>query len=993
MTHVFTIPPERPFLDALAAGLLAEGRERLARTLLLLPSRRACIAARDAFLRASEGSPCLLPRMRPVGEVDEDESLLDPALELELPPAIGGLERRLLLTKLIVAKRNPIDGREIPYEQAVRLAGELAALLDELGTEGASLAGLASVGPVELDLAAHWERTLTFLRLLETQWPALLATHGRLDPTVRRDRLLRAQAASWRDRTPDHPIVAAGTIASVPAVAELLAAVAGLPDGRVVLPNLDRALEEAVWATLGPSHPQSSMHGLLERLNLDRAAVLDWPAEASATPHAPPALAALWREVMRPAGDVAPPTLSADTVAGVTLAVHQDLATEAVDLALRIREALETPGRTVALVTAERTLARRVASELARWDIAVEDTGGVPLDQTPPGSFLLLTARALLEGDAGAVLLAALKHPLATAAMPMGELRRHVRSLELAVMRGPRIAGGLAGLAAALRERDPDRHWTAPVPATELGDWLDRLRAITAPLTALGTRQKVSLALLLDLHVAVAEQLAAEPEGGAGSLWDREAGVALAAFVSELRAAAGSLGDIAPDAYVPLLSVLMGGVTVRGRRPGHPRVAILGRIESRLASADLVLLGGLIEGSWPRAAVGGPWLNRAMRKAIGLPPAEQAIGIAAHDLVMAGSAPEIVLSRSGRDAGGKPVIPSRWLVRLEALLDSVRLRDAVTPAAGRALWPALLDGVHGRVRPCAQPRPGPPAPARPRRLSATDLRDLMADPWRVYVRRVLKLVELEPIDAEPGPAERGRTVHKAIERFVLAYPTALPDDPLGVLEQIGAELFAPLGHHAHVQALWRPRFREIARWIVAQEAERRALPIKVVGEVDGKLAVGGVTITARADRIEITGTGELRVIDYKTGSLPKADAVRRGLEPQLPIELLMALEGGFPGVPAGPVTGLLLWSLRGDAKGGLASDPTWDGKAKRAALTIEELAERSRAGLAQLVEHFSNDGSVYLAMPRPDVARRGDGYEHLSRLAEWYAAGPDEVGA
>ena len=123
---------------------------------------------------------------------------------------------------------------------------------------------------------------------------------------------------------------------------------------------------------------------------------------------------------------------------------------EAGVIALCLRQALETPGRTAALITPDRGLARRVAVELKRWRIMVDDSAGLPLAATPPGSFLRLTAAMLVSGLDPIDLLAALKHPLARGGRGPGALKAAARDIDRNALRGPRPAPGIAGLAAAV---------------------------------------------------------------------------------------------------------------------------------------------------------------------------------------------------------------------------------------------------------------------------------------------------------------------------------------------------------------------------------------------------------------------------------------------------------------------------------------------------------------------------------------------------------------
>ncbi len=468
---VYTIPAGLPFLRLLARSLLAMERSELADTTLLLPSRRACLVFRETLLETAGGRPLLLPRLLPVGEPEEPEVLLDATVEGALPPAVDPLRRRLLLARLLRA------AEEVPVEQAVRLADALAVFLDELQTEEADLSGLARLAPEEF--AEHWQKLLRFLRILHEVWPRILAERGVLDPAERRRRLLDLQAERWRREPPPGPLLAAGVSGSIPAVARLLATVARI-GGRVILPAFDRDLDprsrEAVRRD--PTHPQHGLLRLLAIMEIEPEAVRPWPAASERD--AAGARRELWRETLRPAGTSEQwsrnPRFAAAALSGLGTVEAPDLAREATAVAVRLREVLETPDKRAVLVTTDRNLARRVAAELQRWKVPVEDSAGVPLDQSPPGSFLLLTAHLLAEGATPARLLAAFKHPLARAG-DTGAFRRRVRALERLLLRGPRPGADFAELLRRLRERaarageggkEGDRAWPAPVPPTQL---------------------------------------------------------------------------------------------------------------------------------------------------------------------------------------------------------------------------------------------------------------------------------------------------------------------------------------------------------------------------------------------------------------------------------------------------------------------------------------------------------------------------------------------
>ena len=627
MPGVVTIPAGVPFVEALAAGLLAEADgapPALADVLVLLPTRRACRLLAEAFVRRSGGRALLLPRIQPLGELDAAEVLLEGGLELALPPAIGPLRRQWLLARLF-------ERAGWRATHALRLADELAALLDELQTERVPLAALSRLVPDHL--AEHWQKNQAVLAVIAEAWPQVLAGEGALDPAERRHRLLSELAAAWRAAPPAARVVAAGSTGSIPATRALLGAIAALPRGTVVLPGLDQEMDEASWRSLDPGHPQYGLRQLLEALGVERATVGAWsaPAVAGTTP----ARARLLGEVMRPAATIAawqhlPPPAPA-AMRGLAIEQHPDLPGEALALALRMRAALETPALTAALVTRDRQLARRVAAELHRWGIEVDDSAGTPLDQTPPGAFLLLTARLVVEGLSPVALLAALKHPLA-GGQDRAAFRERVRALELACLRGPRLSGGFSGILAELaREERRAKDDRARQRFAASAAFVRDLAQLARPFRELAEKPAVDLAALLSAHLEFAEALAG------AALWAREAGEAAAALGAELLDAVAA-DRIAPAAYPAVLAQLMAARPVRSRAPKHPRLRIWGQLEARLQHADLLLLGGLNEGTWPALADPGPWLSGGMREALGLSPIERRIGLAAHDFVEAACA-------------------------------------------------------------------------------------------------------------------------------------------------------------------------------------------------------------------------------------------------------------------------------------------------------------------------------------------------------------------
>lgn len=976
--HVFTIPSGKAFVDALAAGILDEVGDdisSLADIRILLPTRRAVRALREAFLRLRGGAPMLLPMMTPIGDVDEEaflflESTFSGSAQ-SLPPAVPDLRRRLLLSELLMHKGLArSDGRARPTpEQAATLAAELARFLDRVETERLSLDGLPQLVPE--DYAAHWQETLGFLQILTEHWPAILAQEGAINPADRRNRLLETQTQMWRKNPPKGPIIAAGSTGSIPATADLLHLVAHLPMGRLVLPGLDQAMDEASWASLDATHPQFGLKQLLEHLKIARSDVAKWSGDV---PQTPPERATLVSELMRPAETTHRwyrSRQSWDVALKDVLRVEcRDPTEEAGTIALLLRQSLEEADTRAALVTPDRNLARRVASELRRWEINVDDSGGTALAATAPGIFLCLTARLLSEDIAPVALLACFKHPLSAGGLAPADFRKRTRQLEVAILRGPRPAPGFAGLKHALAQ-----HRAAASQAAEfaaLGDWLDGLQTLAAPFVAAMAKQKATLGELLDCHIAFAEGLAATATDAAGGqLWAGAAGEALAEFIAGLRQASRGFSPLAGAGYAAFFQSLLAGEVVRPQGGQHPRIHIWGPLEARLQQVDLLILGGLNEGSWPPESETDPWMSRPMRAKFGLPLPERRIGLSAHDFAQCFSSPRVVLTRASR-VDGTPTVPSRWLLRLESLVGSGDAREA----KNLLRWHELLS-LRMPVHQIAPPKPRPPQAMRPRKLSVTEIETWMRDPYGIYARHILRLRPLDPIDADSGAADRGRFIHDALDRFLRATPGHLPGNALEELLKIGRDVFGDALSYPGVATFWWPRFVRIAAWFVENERDRRKGITGSNTEAKGQLTFSGAggdfILRAVADRIDHLGSGGLEIIDYKTGTLPKVWEVEAGLAPQLALEAVLAEAGGFDGVGEEAVRALLYFQLSGGAM------PAKIQKLKEA----QTLAKEAKAGLQCLIDAFDDPATPYLSQPRPEAPPAYSPYEHLARVQEW----------
>ncbi|MEX6724469.1 double-strand break repair protein AddB [Parapedomonas caeni] len=961
--RVYTIAPDAAFVDTLARGLFAMADHdptRLARMQVLLPNRRSVRAMTDALVRQSGARATLMPRLIAIGDVDEDEALgsfLD-GLDADdaLPPAIGPVERLLELARLTRAWAAARGRAGAPAAEAHRLAVALAHTLDQLIIERVPPAALREATP-EVH-AEHWRQTLDFLAIVLDAWPRHLAERGLIDAAERRNRLLDRLARRWRDAPPATPIIAAGSTGSIPATAELLKVVARLPEGCVVLPGLDADLDDDAWAAIDPRHPQHGLKLLLDTLDVGRHEVLPWPADEPATGRTgggprdalirlamlPPSQTARWQRAT-----VAPAAL--DDLAVLEAA---NPAEEALAIALALRQALDDPEATAALVTPDRTLARRVAGHLKRFGLAIDDSAGMPLANTPPAAFMRLLAQAVIEDLAPVALLALLKHPLMAAGDGRAAHLAATRRLDARALRGARAAPGIAGIGAAIRQHAP-----------ELADWWQPLADALAPLLALVAADTADGAALLATHIAAAETLA-----GADALWAGEAGRALSARLAELVRLGALIGPLTPADYPALFHAWLDDVVVRQSAGSHPRLAVWGTIEARLQRADLMILGGLNEGTWPATPAPDPWLAPAIRRQLGLPTPERRIGQSAHDFAQALGARRVLLTRARKD-GTAPTVPSRLLLRLETASGG-----ALPPASDLLAVARALDAP-AVIRAAEPPAPAPDPALRPRQLSVTEVEKLLTDPYAFYARRMLGLRRLDPLATDPDPSAFGTLVHDGLDQWWKGGDHSVEALRTHLLGQLEAHIRQPLP-----LLLQRPRILLIADWVVGRIAERAPDWAVADTEVSGAIMLGDITLTGRADRIDRGTDGRLAIVDYKTGAPPSHTQRQAGYAPQLPLLAAIAERGGFKGFKAAPVGELRYWKLSGGKQPGedkdalLYKNKPWT--------TVDAWIARTLAELdARVITRLLLGRAPFRSKAHPAYAKGAD-YDRLARVAEWF---------
>ncbi|MGH6839420.1 MAG: double-strand break repair protein AddB [Methylocella sp.] len=1044
--NVFTIAPGAPFLKTFAAALF-EGRVvadyssnlgplEIADATIYVPTRRAARGLAYELGRAIDRPSILLPRILPLGALEEtetsllfDDARLGGTYEPGLPEAMGEIARRMQLAGLILTWARALshaivsvdaqgkyecDSREsflvasTPAD-AWHLSGELANLIDELIIEDVAWERLdPRVLLILPDFDRYWRITRDFLDIAIGQWPRILAESNLADKARRQVALIEAQSRRLQDGALSGPVIAIGSTGTNRATARLLAAIARAPKGAVVLPGLDLDLDDRAWAMIAGdpgqdietsfTHPQAALSRLLGVLQVKREDVVSLGAVA-------PNLAMRGKfvsEALRPAestGEWVAYRGSADAneldaaLNGVSLIEAADEREEALALAIAMRHVLETPCETAALITPDRNLARRVRAELLRWGVDAEDSAGEPLSASPIGALARLAIACAASKMTAGDLAALLAHPLLRLGLSREEIARRAGLLEIGLLRSASAAGCLAerilgepsALIVAARDEvnssfsHPAKHRISPKEWEELHDLLVRLGAQFAPL--LNLRGKLTLVRWVAAHRDTIEAIAGSEDD------DIEGEEALDTLFDELMQSPTDGMTFDVDSYGLFFAAVAREIVLRDATRAHPRLQILGLLEARLIDADVMLFGGLDETVWPPQARTDAFLNRPMRAALGLTPPERKLGQTAHDFAHAMGKGKVILSRA-RKRDGAPVVASRFLQRFAALggeaWAACRHRGDYYLRLARA-----IDRPPSVHLPIERPLPRPLVELRPKRLSVTQIETMRRDPYALYAEKILRLKELDPLGGALGAGEFGGAIHAALARFADRHPVgALPPDAREELHALFREVLAVQLQDADFAALKWPRLDKTIDFFLGFEARRRdgirTIKTEAEGELDFGLADGSdFKLTARADRIELNADGAVTLVDYKTGTPPGLKEVEVGFAPQLTLEAAMAVRDAFN----------LGWNIKTIEALYLKLGGTRGGEEKPVDFTkanFMDVAEDHYRGLIALLNQFRDPSTAYPPRPFPKFAKRSNAYDHLARVQEWSRGGEDE---
>ena len=996
LSGVFNMPSGVPFLGSLAQGLKAELGSDLSRALILLPTRRAVRGLTDLFLqsaRESESGVMFLPRLNTLADIDPNEPPFEPNDVAGLvPPAIDPVQRRFEMARVIEQFYRRASDMPLDAAAALSLADPLLSILDDAAAEETKISDLSALAEIQSFAAEHFQYQAELYKIIQTYWPRRLAEIDALEPKARQVRVLDALTKQWMQNPPDYPIIIAGSTGTLGATARLMRCVSQLAQGLIILPGLDNNPDRS-WEKVSEQHPQYSLKNLLTKLNVDRGDVKQWPYVQSplGEDNCLESRRLLLAESLVPVDNTSDWLARIETIRrnakgrepfveameGLSVLEAETDEEEALSIALIMRETLETPGATAALVTPDQALARRVKARLRRWSVDVDLSQGEPLEETAIGGFLTSIVDLLKDPQDPVAMACLFNHPLTQLSRPFGEAKAEWQVLEKKIFRGVR----------------PTEVEISTKDETQLIASLQRALKPLLDKPDLTSVQEWSEALWI-----VANDIANTEDEE--SLWSVTGGSEAQTIFKSLLDYGHNLPDITPRGLSKLLAVMMRGKVVRPPFGTHPRLSILGPLEARMLSADTIILGGLNEGVWPATPKVEPFLSRSMRKAVGLSLPEKRFGLSAHDFAELAANPTVILTRSKR-SGGSPMVASRWLWRLTTLLEGalgkVHAKELLASKSYYIDWAQQLDDVTETEIKDAQINPPEPRPAKEdrwafgkgRSVSITQVKTWIRDPYSIFAKHAVGLKKLDPLDADLSAGDFGTAIHDGLEQFLRAHRADWVTQDKSQLIQCLKTAFAEAGYAPVEIAKETSRFENIAKAFLAWLKQRQTDGFDICAiEATAKYKIEALDFSLRgkADLIERRPDG-YGVIDYKTGAPATVKVVKAGFDPQLPLTAWLLAEGGFEGLPKLGTVQMGYVRVKG-------SNDDFEHKhlttpEEKNGLSGEDFADGAFSNLRELILQYDNPNTAYYSQPRVQYTHDYGEFDDLARRGEWASLGRD----
>jgi|GEM_PF-2445929 len=915
---LYNIPISQSFINSLADGIKKRFGDNVSKIIVYLPNKRAAKRLQEQFSGKKS------PQIYALGDLSAHKFLLN-----DIPQEITRIQRLFLLANLI--RKQNISEFSSSYLASLQFAQSAIDVIDEFQNKQVNSDKLDDIW-VE-DLPEHMMLNNQFLQIILQEFPKILGKENLIEPMAKRNLLLNRLAKYYTNNPPQNPVIIAGSTGTIPATSNLIKVIAKANNGYIITYGVDFDIDDAKYSQLEQYHPQYNLSQLLQTIDVRRNIINNWHGDNSTS---------LRRQYLQTIMQTGVELLNwrsykvdfVEATNGIKLLECDSEVAEAQTIA---SIAQVNKDKKIIIVVNDEALLKLIEQFLDDYGLVYNNFIGQNIAHSPIFKFFINIYEALKDTDSTTNLLNLLKHNLCKF-----NNAPELSQLEQQVIRQINYNHGLQALA-------------------DKNNWLKNIASNSRELLDLLNNQQVEFIDILNANLQLlefftdTEILAKQAEY---EVFDD--------YITTLKNSAKHIGQINPINYIRILKNLCAGISY------HPpeqdaNISILPAIEARFENPDIIILADLNNGIMPEHPGKDFYFNRQIRKTLGLDLPERKTGQQAHDFMVLSSAEQVFYTRS-KVKNNQPTEKSKFLTRYETILKANNCLNLLDYKIDNLTW------VKPEPIKPLQPAPNPSIKERIEvsnmRLSVSDITSLMNNPYDYYVKKFLKLYPLDSIDRAPDNLEFGNIVHD-----LLALYNQEANTGLNWLLQQGGQKFNQYFFDNDKNNYWWRKFSDIAKWYVNIDDNRKKQGAKIYSEIWGdyniKTKLGSFNIFARADRIELYPNNIVRIIDYKTGSAPSKQTVEQGTAPQLPIEALIAIKGGFNGLPKLKPEQLEYWQIQGLGQGN---------KVIKLNLDIDIEIAKAEQGIEMLINKF-------FIQQTPFYSAGGysgyNNYYDLERRAEW----------
>ncbi len=757
--NIFVATNPMKMLDALYK-IIQGSNVNIEKCLIFLPSRRAVRSAEKMFVDKSGKKAVLLPKLVALGEGAPDENLITD------DDVFQNSERVVLLAKLLSQDKSIVN-----MSVALQIAHDFIAMQDYLENEGVDTANINWIDLVDEKYASHFKNKADLLNILTRSLPII--SENKITSTALRNNQIR----HWidvikKDYLKDSLVVVCGSTASVPASADLMAEIAKLDNGRIILSGKISGKEEDF---LLDTNPYNAEYKFLNRVGVKTEDINIIDVGDSKID--------FFNYVF--SNDLSSNVILDNDLQNCHLIEANTEAQEAKVVAEIVKNARQQK-KSVMVITPDSAGNQRIKSAFQDMGIVADFSGAMSGDGMNPAKALLNLFDSWIENGSNI--------------FDKIYVDANYNLFDCVV------------------------------------DIIEKFSENFEPKFSVDDENYVSLWMVIrnlsDVLIKYDIRL---------SLSDARAFVA--------------------DA--------VSSVDVRQNPVDNPDVVVLGTIEARMQTADVIILTGLNDGMFPAQGYKNSWLPINVSKKIGLPSPDRKVSLMALDFMNLSCAKEVYWLRS-KVSGGVQTVESRFLSRVVArkanidvcfekdILSVVNKYDVVDYKPLSFVAPVVENDWSD--------------------VFVTELETLIHNPYVFYCKHILRLKPKDDWWVGPDARNFGLLVHDVIE-----HAKSFDKDVLIHLMDVQAREL--LGNTNILLYFWHKRFVEIAELVF----EYKDLLLNSKPEINGVVNIAGRNVRARADRVWDGG-----VLDIKTGEAPSSTQLLEGNMPQLPLEAFILQSGGFP---------------------------------------------------------------------------------------------------